>query len=140
MDRKELAVHLHHQDFNCAQAVTCAYCNVLGCDPQTAFRLSEPLGLGMGTLNTCGCVTAMALVIGMKVSDGNLDQPETKKESYKMMKKAMGMFEMKRGSTICKELRKEVEGKPLPEIKLHCDGCIKDAIEILDYLLLGIEA
>lgn len=139
MDRKALALQLHHQKFNCAQSVACAFCNVLGYDPQVVFKMAEAFGGGMGTMGTCGAVSGMAMVVGMKLSDGNLDQPGTKKDCYKMMKKAIGMFEMKRGSTVCKELRKEVEGKPLPEIKLHCDGCIKDAVEILDYLLLGIE-
>lgn len=139
MDRKELAVYLHHQNFNCAQSVACAFCNVLGYDPQLVFKLAEPLGRGMGLKDTCGCITGMGMAIGMKTSDGNLDAPETKDESYLVMEKAFRMFEMKRGTTICAELRKDVEDKPMEEIKLYCDGCIKDAVEILDYLLLGIE-
>ena len=48
MDRKEQAVMLHHHGFNCAQSVACTFCNVMGADPETTFRLAEPLGFGMG--------------------------------------------------------------------------------------------
>ena len=68
MDRKEQAVMLHKNGFNCAQAVACSFCHVMGADPITTFRLAEPLGYGMGQMGTCGAVSAMALVTGMKMS------------------------------------------------------------------------
>ena len=80
MDRKEMAVNLHKSGFNCAQSVACSFCHVMGYEPETVFKLSEGFGAGMGTFNTCGAVSAMAMVIGMKESDGNLDAPKTKKE------------------------------------------------------------
>lgn len=135
MDRKELAVQLHHQKFNCAQSVACAFCHVLGYDPETVFKMSEAFGAGMGTMGTCGAVSGMAMAIGMKCSDGNLDQPGTKAECYKLMKTATMMFEAKNGSTICKEIKGTDTGKVLRS----CDGCIQDAVEILDHLLLGID-
>ena len=52
MDRKELALQLHHSNFNCAQCVACSYCNVYGFDPVTVFKLSEAFGAGMFSLIT----------------------------------------------------------------------------------------
>ena len=52
MDRKEQAIHLHKHGFNCAQSVVCSFCNVMGADPVEAFRMSEALGFGMGTMGT----------------------------------------------------------------------------------------
>lgn len=135
MDRKELALQLHHQKFNCAQSVACAFCNVMGYDPQVVFKLSEGFGGGMGTMGTCGAVSAMAMVIGMKNSDGNLDAPATKAESYKLMREATRMFEEKNKSIICREIK----GVDTGEVLRSCDGCIEDAVAILDELLLGIK-
>ncbi len=135
MDRKELAVSLHEKGFNCAQAVACAFCNVMGYDPATVFKLSEAFGRGMGTYGTCGAVSGMAMVIGMKNSDGELDAPATKESSYELMHQATEMFLEKNKSIVCSELRGMETGCVLRE----CNGCIEDAAAILDELLLGIK-
>ena len=44
MDRKETATYLHKQGFNCAQSVACSFCNVMGADAETTFRLAEGFG------------------------------------------------------------------------------------------------
>ena len=135
MDRKEQAIMLHKSGFNCAQSVACSFCNVMGADPVETFKLSEAFGFGMGSMGTCGAVSAMAIVVGMKVSDGNLDSPKTKKECYKIMKELTEAFVNKNGSMICREI-KGVETK---KVLRSCDGCIEDAVELLDKYLLGIE-
>ncbi len=135
MNRKEQAVMLHDHGFNCAQSVACAFCNVMGADPETTFRLAEPLGFGMGNMGTCGAVSAMALVTGMKLSDGNLDKPATKKQCYKMMQKLIAEFTDKNGSIICREIK----GVDTGNVLRSCNGCIEDAVELLDKHLLGIE-
>ena len=79
--------------YNCAQAVACAFCDKLGRDEKEVFELMEAFGLGMGTMGTCGAVSAMAAVVGMVESDGALDAPKTKKESYKAMKALTGKIQ-----------------------------------------------
>lgn len=135
MDRKELALQLHHSKFNCAQSVACAFANVMGYDPQTVFKMSEAFGFGMGNMGTCGAVSGMAIVIGMMKSDGNLDDPKTKKQCYSLMKEAIEKFEQKNKSIICKEIK----GVETGEVLRSCDGCIEDAVAILDELLLDIK-
>ena len=135
MDRKELAVHLHTSVFNCSQSVACSFCNVLGYEPATVFKLAEGFGAGMGTFGTCGAVSAMAMVIGMKESDGNLDEPKTKRRCYQLMQQATDKFLEKNRSIVCREL-KGMDGTP---VLRSCNGCIEDAVEILDELLLGIK-
>lgn len=135
MDRKELAMKLHKQGFNCAQCVVCSYCGLLGYDPVIAFKMAEGFGFGMGTAGTCGAVSGMSMVIGMKTSDGNLDHPGTKKECYDLMRRATGKFLSKNKSITCSEIKGMGGGPAL----CSCDDCIKDAIGILDELLLGIK-
>ncbi len=131
MERPEKAVSLHHHGYNCAQSVACAFCNILNENEETVFRLTEAFGAGMGCTKTCGAVTAMGIVIGMKESDGNLDKPGTKGKSYKLMKQAIKEFESMNGSIICSELKGIHTGTMLRS----CDGCVNDAVEILDRLL-----
>lgn len=136
MNRKELAVELHQKRFNCAQAVACAFSDVTEYDRAAIFKMSEAFGGGMGAQNTCGAVSAMAMVIGMKASDGNMDQPATKAQCYRLMKKATQMFEEKNKSTICREI-KGLTGGP---VLRSCDGCIEDAVSILEELLPDMTA
>lgn len=134
MDRKEQALKLHEHGYNCAQSVACTYCNVMGADPETVFKLAEPFGFGLGTMETCGAVSAMALVVGMKMSDGNLEQPKTKRECYKMMQQLIQEFKEKNGSIICREIK----GVETGQVLRSCNGCIEDAVELLDKHLLGL--
>ena len=132
MNRKEMAVMLHGKGFNCAQSVACAFCHVMGADPEQVFKHAEAFGFGMGTMGTCGAVSAMALVTGMKLSDGNMDDPKTKRQCYDMMKTLTGEFEKKNSSIICSQLKGVDTGTPLRS----CNGCIEDAVELLDKYLL----
>ena len=76
-------------------------------------------------------VSAMAAVVGMVESDGALDAPKTKKESYTAMKALTAKFKEKNGTVVCKEL-KGVETK---KVIRSCDGCVQDAAELLEEYL-----
>lgn len=134
MDRKEKAVELHKHGFNCAQSVACSFCDVMGADAETVFKLAEPFGFGLGAMETCGAVSAMAMVVGMKMSDGDLEHPKTKRECYKMMQQLIAEFKEKNGSIVCSEIKGVETGKVLRS----CDGCIEDAVALLDKHLLGL--
>ena len=131
MNKKEQAVELHGKGYNCAQSVVCPFCEDLGIDVQTAFKLSEAFGGGMGTFSTCGAVSGMAMVIGMKQSDGNLDKPKSMSQSYKLMKEATNKFLEMNQSTICREIK----GMDGGDVLRSCNGCIEDAVDILEELL-----
>ena len=135
MDIIEKVFDNHKKGFNCAQAIACAYCGRFGIDEKTAFRMAEGLGFGMGAMEDCGAVTAMAMVTGMKESDGNLDSPGTKKICYGKVKKMIGEFKKKNGSIICSELKGVETGTPLR----GCGGCIKDAVIIIEENLFASE-
>ena len=46
--RVDKVAEKHKSGYNCAQAVACAYCDLVGIDEETMFRMTEGLGLGMG--------------------------------------------------------------------------------------------
>ena len=69
MNRVERAAEYHKKGYNCAQAIVCAFCDKVGLDEETAFKVSEGLGLGVSdTYGTCGAVTGMALIMGIVVA------------------------------------------------------------------------
>lgn len=131
MNKKEQAVELHGKGYNCAQSVVCPFCEDLGIDVQTAFKLSEAFGGGMGTFSDLRRSIRHGQVIGMKQSDGNLDKPKSKSQSYKLMKEATNKFLEMNQSTICREIK----GMDGGEVLRSCNGCIEDAVAILEELL-----
>lgn len=133
MDRVKRADELHNQGYNCAQAVACAYCDLFDADEKEVFRMMEAYGLGMGDMKcTCGAVSAMVTLAGLKNSDANLDAPKTKGSTYKIAKELTAAFREKNGSVICADLKGVETGEPLRS----CKGCIEDAAKIVEEKLL----
>jgi C_GCAxxG_C_C family probable redox protein len=136
MERVEKALANHKKGYNCAQSVVCAYCGVFGIDEETAFRMSEAYGFGMGDMDACGAVTAMAMVTGMKESDGNTSSPATKKVCYKKMKQLIEEFKKKNATINCREIK----GVDTGQVLRSCDGCIEDAFMIIEESLMQEES
>ncbi len=132
MDKKELAIALHDKKYNCCQAVACAFCEEVGMDEATLFKIGEGFGLGMGCMEgTCGALSGAIMLAGIKNSDGNIDAPATKAETYKLSKELLLKFQEKTGSTICKELKGVETGKVL----CSCPDCIRIGVEVAQEVL-----
>ena len=83
MDRTEKARELFHNGYNCAQAVVGAYSDLFDVEPELAMRMIEGFGGGMGRMRlTCGAVSAMVALVGMKYSKGVADDTETRTLIY----------------------------------------------------------
>lgn len=124
----------HDKGYNCAQAVACTYCDLVGVEEEVMFKMTEALGLGMGGMEgTCGAVTGACVLAGMKRSSGNLEQPNTKAETYKLSREIVKAFQEKNKSVVCKELKGVETGK----ILRPCADCIKDAAEIAEQVLFA---
>ena len=121
--------------YNCAQALACAYSDLFGVDEKEAFRAVECFGRGMGVMGTCGAVSAMAYLVGLKVSDANLENPKTKVDCYNTFHPMSKAFEEKNLSTICSELKGIHTGVTLRS----CPGCMADAAEIIEKHLIAKE-
>lgn len=131
-ERVNKAAELHKKGYNCAQAVACAYCDMVNADEKEVFRMMEAFGLGMGDMKcTCGAVSAMVALVGMKNSDANLDTPKTKGATYKQVKELTAKFREMNGSVICADLKGIETGKMLRS----CPGCIEDACNIVEAYL-----
>ena len=123
----------HKKGYNCAQAVLCTYCDLFGVDEETAFRMAEGLGLGMGNMEgTCGAVSAACILAGMKNSSVNLEKPDSKGSTYRLCKEIMGRFQEIAGSVTCKDLK----GVETGTVLFSCPDCIRTAAELTEEILL----
>ena len=126
MNRCEKAVENHKRGYNCAQAVACVFADQLGIGEDEIFRLMEAFGGGMGgTQGVCGAVSAMVFVVGGMISYGPEKLPETnKKASYASARALMEKFEQSIGTIVCQKIKNEN--------LCSCDGCIEEAVKILE--------
>ncbi len=130
--RVEETMTRHDIGYNCAQAVACTYCDLVGIDEKLMFRLTEALGGGMGGKEcTCGALSGACVLAGMKASTGNLEKPDSKAASYELSKEIVRQFKERIGSVVCKEIKGVETGTPLRP----CNDCIKDAAAIVEKVL-----
>ena len=132
MDRKDKAVALHNQGFNCAQSVLLAFADDIDMDREQAFRISEGFGFGMGFgVSTCGALSGAMMLAGLANSDGNMEQPGSKRSTYQLDKQMHEMFVETAGSYICRELKGKGTGSPL----YSCEDCIRLGVEVAEKAL-----
>lgn len=134
--RVEKAALKHQAGYNCAQAVACTYCDLVGVEEEVMFKAVEALGLGMGCMDgTCGAVSGACVVAGFKSSTANLGNPDSKGATYKLSKEIMKKFTDLNHSTLCKEIKGVESGVVLRK----CPDCVKDAAKIVEDVLFGTE-
>lgn len=103
--RADKAREMFLKGYNCCQAVVGAFADLYGFDPETAMKMAEGFGGGMGRMRlTCGAVNAMAIVAGMKMSHGQAGDLKRRGEIYAVVRQMVGEFKDENGSIICAEL------------------------------------
>lgn len=148
MTKAEKAVELFKSGYNCSQAVVGAFCEDFGIDFDTAMKMSEAFGGGMGRMRlTCGAVSGMFMLVGMKYSKAQGGDLETRKLVYKTVQEMAEEFKNKNGSITCAELLgntipKDNGSNPTPRTeefykKRPCIGCVADCAEIAEKYLKG---
>lgn len=105
MTRKEKAVSLFKEGYNCSQSVFAAYADRYGIDREMALRLSASFGGGMGRMReVCGAVSGMLMVAGLETGATEGKDVKGKKANYDMVQKMAGIYREANGSIVCKEL------------------------------------
>ena len=145
MNRKEKAVDLFKQQFNCAQAVFAAYRQSDRMDEQTALKLATVFGAGVSCTGNglCGAVTGALLAISMKHGRKDLESIDAKAITYEMGQKFMGEFSGRVGSCTCAEILGMNIGTPenllkASEMNLFVTKClpaIRAAADLLETLI-----
>lgn len=121
-NRKEIAAEKKRCGrFNCAQAIIHTYADIVGIDEETAMRLGNAFGAGMGNMEgTCGAVVGAGIVLGLACKDRG--------EAIKKMRQIMDKFQQRNGATQCKLLK----GAGTRIVLRECENCVADAAEFLE--------
>ena len=146
-DHAQLAKELFLKGYNCAQAVACAFCDITGCDIDSSARMASSFGGGLGRLReTCGVVSAAALVLGIVKGYDDPADHDAKKQHYALVREFAERFKAENASINCRELLTlaglvpESGGEPEQRTeefyrKRPCPRLVYDAARILDEML-----
>ena len=127
MKKTEWANELHDRKYNCCQATACVYAEELGADRAEVFRIAEGFGLGAGCMEgICGALSGALMLAGLKNSDGNLEAPGSKPETYKLSEEIVRLFRDRVGALVCREIK----GVDTGVVLCTCPDCIRTAVEI----------
>ena len=100
------------------------------------FRYTEALGRGLGGFYTCGVVSAMAVIVGLLNSDGDIENPGTTKfETYDIIAPMVEKIEEEVGTIICREIK----GIDTEEPSLACNDCIAIGVGLVEEYLSNRE-
>ncbi len=124
--RAEKAVEYKKQGMNCAQAVACAFADVVNVDEDTLLAMTQGMGAGIGATmeGTCGAVTGACMIVGLAEKDG-------KAAAMKKAGRLLRAFQQQNQSVVCKELK----GIGTGVVLRACNDCVKDAAELLEDIL-----
>lgn len=105
MSKGDIAKQNFLNGYNCSQSVLLAFCEDFGLEKETALKISEPFGGGMGRMReVCGTVTGMFMVLGLAMGNSDAKDGSTKKNVYKSVQELAEKFKQDNGSIICREL------------------------------------
>lgn len=154
MTHKEKAFKLLNEKYHCTQALFGAFAHDLGLDLKTAFKISTCFGGGMRCGNTCGCITAGLLVLGMTFGFYNASDTEQEVYGNKKTEEFIRRFSEKmNGKVNCRDILGKDISIPdeMAEIRKNglilkkCPTALEVSIDILeemtaDYLTYKAEA
>ena len=144
MTKQEEAGAYFLSGFCCSQAVLYVFAEECGLSKETALKLADAFGGGMGGMgSTCGAVTAAYMVIGLK--NGRVEPEELfkKEETRRLVKLFSDEFIKLHGALDCSELLEcdmsTAEGKKEAKdsglfIKL-CPKYVRSAVLLLENIL-----
>jgi C_GCAxxG_C_C family probable redox protein len=142
----EDAAAMFLQGYNCAQSVLACSGREYGLPRETAVRVAQAFGGGIGrTGNLCGAATGALMVIGLKCFAKDATDLAAKAESNRLAQEFLARFKSRQGSLLCRDIigcaLSTAEGyKFALESGRHqtiCPKAIRDAVEIVEELLRG---
>ncbi len=149
MTRKERAMSLFEEGYNCTQSLVLAFEDCYELEHDAAACAASAFGGGMGRLReVCGSVSGMFLVLGLLHGYSDPKDREQKTQLYTWVQELARRFEQENGSIVCRELLglKQKRDVPVPEERTEeyykkrpCKELIGCAAEILDQFLKELD-
>lgn len=140
MTKKQEAIQLFEEGFNCSQAVLAAFSENLNLDQEMALKIATGFGGGARNGELCGAVSGALMVLGLKNGHSVKGDTLGKQNAYKEAKEFTDRFREQQGSIVCKELLGYDLSKPdeyqflveQGKFKTDCPKFISCAIELLE--------
>lgn len=145
MNRKEKALELFSQSFNCSQAIFCAYRNSAALDEENSLKLATMFGAGMASTGTglCGAVTGGLMAISMHHGRGSVEDTQAKRTTYNLGRQFVDDFTRRVGACHCEailginissreNIKKAIEDKLF---ETTCVDAVRAAAELLDEII-----
>lgn len=130
-ERLKTASQAYGKGYTCSQAVFCAYAEDMGISQQTACRIMEGFGGGIGGLQeVCGALAAASAIISYYSSDGTPEIGRKRQEIYSKVRKAAEIFQKEYGGITCREVLHGESPKAF-----QCGMKVKDAVLIINQIL-----
>jgi len=105
MNHVQKARDLFLSGCSCSQAVFGAFANEFGIDQDTALRLASSFGGGLGGMReTCGAVSGMLMVAGMKWGYSDIGDLDIKTAHYARTRALIDSFKAEHNTIVCREL------------------------------------
>lgn len=105
MSKVELAVSCFNEGFACSQALLSTYGPQFGLDRETALKVADAFGGGMGRMGEiCGAVTGALMVIGLKHGRTIADDEQSQEKTCSLVNEFVNRFRSRTGSIVCREL------------------------------------
>ena len=115
MEKGLKAVELFESGYNCSQAIVLAFEEYLNLDKVTLQSLSSSFGGGISRLReTCGCISGMAIVLGLLNKNYDPLDNEAKSTHYANVQELALKFKEKMKSYICSDLLNIEKGPQSP--------------------------
>ena len=144
MNNSEKALSCFRDSFNCSQAILSTYGPIFGVDHDTCLKIACPFGAGMGRMQeVCGAVSGAFMVIGLKYGRYQLEDTESKDNTYGLVREFAGRFIKLHGSISCSTLlgcdittdEGMQEAKEKNIFVEKCEKYVRDSAEILEEML-----
>ena len=142
------ALAMFKEGYNCAQAVFAGCSAPYGLPRETALRVAQAFGGGMGrTGSVCGAVTGALMVIGFKRAALDPKDAQAKLDAHRIAQAFLAAFAARHRSLLCRDLLGCDIGTPeglkhVQETNLHatvCGGLVESAAGIIEQLLADKE-
>lgn len=146
MQRKDQALELFAEKFNCSQAVFTAFRNVEALDKKSALKLSTVFGGGVACTGSevCGAVTGGLLALSMQYGKDDNEDKDAAPKTYEVGRRLMSGFTQEMGLESCRcevvlglNLSVPEDLEKAREEKLFETRCVK-AISVVSNLLEGL--
>lgn len=135
-NRKEIALKLFNEKYNCAQAIMIAYSDLVNIDKDMAFKIASGFGGGIARLGkTCGTINAAVMILSLRHGGVEKEDIESNTKTREIIRKFIKEFSENHTGINCTDLLTEDEGKNHIMHSGKCENIVDEVCDLLDKYL-----